>query len=190
MAPKTVKVVEINSEMPEETPVSDPIESETVVETPLVEDVKETVEEVPKVETEEVEQPTKKNHKFNRKSGPQILSKDRVDELVSCQKCGKMVLERTLNYSHLKSCAKHTEDFVPVRELKRIKKIKANIPDEVPKTTLVPTQPKPIPIPIPIPVVQQIVKPQLSYQEMRRDYHRNRVVERSDNMKKLFQNAI
>ena len=169
MAPKKVKIVDIPNLDEEEIP--------------LIEDDKEEIVEEPTEEVEEVEQPTKKVHKFNRKSGPQILAKDRVDELVSCQKCGKMVLAKTLNYSHLKSCAKHSEDFIPVREQNSIKKIKANIPEEVPKTTLVPTQPT-------VTSLSKPILPQASFQDMRREHNRKRITEKSDAMKQLFRNAI
>jgi hypothetical protein len=192
MAPKKIKIVEIHSESNEINQVPEIVEepegvegeaherSETNRETPLNDDVEADDEEIQTVVEETVEPPTKEPHKFNRKSGKQIPSKERLDELVSCKKCGKMVLEKTLNYSHLKSCVKHDEEFIPVAKLNVIKKIKANIPKEVPKTSLVQTPT----------VLSQAILPQPSYQDMRRDYHRTRVTEKSENMKKLFMNAI
>ena len=93
MSPKKIKVVEIHSESNEINPIPEISAESDAVETPLNNDVEADDEEIQTVAEETIEPPTKEPHKFNRKSGKQIPSKDRLDELVSCQKCGKMVLK-------------------------------------------------------------------------------------------------
>ena len=181
MAALPVKIIEIQGETDENNTVLPVVEPAIVVETPIEEDGQKDHVEVPTEKTETVEPPPEKNHKFNRKSGKYLSSKERVDELVSCKKCGKMVLAKTLNYSHLKTCAKHDEPFVPVRELNTIKKTKVKVKPVAPPTEA---------IPVAIPAIPQIAQPQLTYQEMRRDYHRNGMSDRKDQMQKLFLNAI
>ena len=143
-----------------EAPLLEPIIEENNIETqdkPIVED-NPIVEDKPIVEDE-------------------IL---RTNELIKCPKCLKMVTNRTLKYSHKKTCTGEQE----VNKPKPISKKTTVIPEEVPQSQpkLVRTISKATPVTQqPTPEMMKTYRNQMRTEQLRI---------RSDRMSSLFTNSI
>ena len=147
---------------------------ESIVEEPIIEEqVIETKTEVKQQETPTVED--------------KIL---RTNELIKCPKCDKLVTEKTLKYSHKKTCSGEEDKTTP----ERYNTVKpAKIPEDVPIKSVPPSPPKLIRT---VSRIREVIDtaPNRITPEMMREYRNNmrteRIKMRSDEMKSLFTNGI
>ena len=153
-------------------PVNEPIEiKQEVIE--KIETVEEPIE-TPPVEETAVTQ-------------PESTTKTRVQELIKCNKCNKMVTPKTLKYSHKNTCSgeeQNKKKTLPKPEPVKIEKPKTksepvqDIEDIKQPPKLNRTMPDKI-----------IITPEMM-REHRQQIMRERTQLRQDNMKNLFANSI
>ena len=147
---------------------------ESIVEEPIIEEqVIETKTEVKQQETPTVED--------------KIL---RTNELIKCPKCDKLVTEKTLKYSHKKTCSGEEDKTTP----ERYNTVKpAKIPEDVLIKSVPPSPPKLIRT---VSRIREVIDtaPNRITPEMMREYRNNmraeRIQVRSNKMSCLFANSI
>ena len=147
---------------------------ESIVEEPIIEEqVIETKTEVKQQETPTVED--------------KIV---RTNELIKCPKCDKLVTEKTLKYSHKKTCSGEEDKTTP----ERYNTVKpAKIPEDVPIKSVPPSPPKLIRT---VSKIREVIDtaPNRITPEMMKEYRNNmrteRIKMRPDVMKSLFTNSI
>ena len=99
-------------------------------------------------------------------------TKQRVQQLHKCEKCGKMLTLKSLRYSHSKYCGKVSE---PVEtKMKPEPKVRSK-PVSVPE---------PVNEPAPPPVKEK------TFDEMRKERHEQRRAAQKESIQKLFANAV
>ena len=140
----------------------------------------ETIEENPKeVETPQVEDKPVEDTPVKQ---PETNTKTRLQELVKCPKCNKMVTSKTLKYSHKNTCSGEEKN-----KLKKEKPLPKPEPkpehdiEEVPQPKLVKSMPI---IPEREPTTAEIMR------EYRQKMMKERIQLRQDKMKNLFANSI
>ena len=114
----------------------------------------------------------------------------RTNELIKCPKCDKLVTEKTLKYSHKKTCSGEEDKTTP----ERYNTVKpAKIPEDVLIKSVPPSPPKLIRT---VSRIREVIDtaPNRITPEMMREYRNNmrteRIKMRSDEMKSLFTNGI
>ena len=114
----------------------------------------------------------------------------RTNELIKCPKCDKLVTEKTLKYSHKKTCSGEEDKTTP----ERYNTVKpAKIPEDVPLKSVPPSPPKLVRT---VSRIREVIDtaPNQITPEMMREYRNNmrteRIKMRSDEMKSLFTNGI
>ena len=177
MPRKKIQVVDINDTLSTEN-----ADNNDVVDTPPV--ITETeqhpegqpiIEQPPETEVKQPEKQTEPDKHV------------RVNELVPCPKCQKMVTQKTLNYSHKNTCSGEVKP-TPTKP-KQIPDIDENIPIK----SVPPSPPQLIRTISRIPEVKDTAPNRIT-PEMMREYRNNMRTEqikmRSDEMKSLFTNGI
>ena len=165
--PKNDEVIDVTE------PIEEPIE---IPQEPIekLETIEENTQEVetPKVEAKPVEDTPVKQ--------PETNTKTRLQELVKCPKCNKMVTSKTLKYSHKNTCSGEEKN-----KLKKEKPLPKPEPvhdiEEVPQPKLVKSMPI---IPEREPTTAEIMR------EYRQKMMKERIQLRQDKMKNLFANSI
>ena len=103
---------------------------------------------------------------------PPSTTKQRVQQLHKCEKCGKMLTLKSLRYSHSKYCGKVSE---PVEtKMKPEPKVRSK-PVSVPE---------PVNEPAPPPVKEK------TFDEMRKERHEQRRAAQKESIQKLFAKAV
>ena len=155
-------------------PVNEPIE----IPQEVIEKI-ETVEEP--IEAQPVEETAVKQ--------PESTTKTRVQELIKCPKCNKMVKAKTLKYSHKNTCSGEEKNVktVPIPEPVKIKKTVPK-PEPVEDIEDIKQQPK-------LNRTLSILPDKITITaEMIREHRKQIILEkmqmRQDNMKNLFANSI
>ena len=167
--PKNDEVIDVTE--PIEEPIEIPQEPIEKLET-IEEDTREV--ETPQVEAKPVEDTPVKQ--------PETNTKTRLQELIQCPKCNKMIKAKTLKYSHKNTCSGEEKN-----KLKKEKPLPKPEPkpehdiEEVPQPKLVKSMPI---IPEREPTSAEIMR------EYRQRMMRERIELRQDKMKKLFANSI
>ena len=114
----------------------------------------------------------------------------RINELIKCPKCDKLVTKKTLKYSHKKTCSGEEDKTTPER-YNTVKPEK--IPEDVPIKSVPPSPPKLIRT---VSKIREVIDtaPNRITPEMMREYRNNmrteRIKMRSDEMKSLFTRGI
>ena len=177
---KKITVVNIDDNEPKNDEVIDVIEPvEEPVEVPQEPIEKlETIEESPKeLETPQVEDKLVEDTPVKQ---PETNTKTRLQELVKCPKCNKMVTSKTLKYSHKNTCSGEEKN-----KLKKEKPLPKPEPahdiEEVPQPKLVRSTSI---MPEKVPTTNEIMR------EYRQRMMRERIQLRQDKMKNLFSSSI
>ena len=177
---KKITVVNIDDNEPKNDEVIDVTE---LVEEP-VEVPQETIEKLETIEedTKEVETPQVEDKPVDDTpiKQPETNTKTRLQELVKCTKCNKMIKAKTLKYSHKNTCSGEEKN-----KLKKEKPLPKPEPvhdiEEVPQPKLVKSMPI---IPEREPTTAEIMR------EYRQKMMKERLQLRQDKMKNLFANSI
>ena len=139
----------------------------------------ETIEENPKeVETPQVEDKPVDDTPIKQ---PETNTKTRLQELVKCPKCNKMVTSKTLKYSHKNTCSGEEKNQLK-KEKPLPKPEPVHVIEEVPQPKLV--RSTSIIMPEKVPTTNEIMR------EYRQRMMRERIQLRQDKMKNLFANSI
>ena len=104
-----------------------------------------------------------------------LPTKQRVQQLHKCEKCGKMLTLKSLRYSHSKYCGKVSE---PV-ETKMKPEPKVRFASASPVS-----EPAPVNEPAPPPAKEK------TFDEMRKERHEQRRAAQKESIQKLFANAV
>ena len=187
---KKITVVNIDDNEPKNDEVIDVTEP---VEEP-VEVPQETIEKLETIveSTKELETPPVENTPIKQ---PETNTKTRLQELVKCTKCNKMVTSKTLKYSHKNTCSGEEknklkkEKPLPKPEVSRVAAtdtavggvVPAHDIEEVPQPKLVRSTSI---MPEKVPTTNEIMR------EYRQRMMRERIQLRQDKMKNLFANSI
>ena len=110
-----------------------------------------------------------------RVKDPFVPTKQRVQQLHKCEKCGKMLTLKSLRYSHSKYCGKVSE---PV-ETKMKPEPKVRFASASPVS-----EPAPVNEPAPPPVKEK------TFDEMRKERHEQRRAAHKESIQKLFARAV
>ena len=175
---KKITVVNIDDNEPkndEVIDVTEPIEEPIEIPQEPIEKL-ETIEELetPQVEDKPVDDTPIKQ--------PETNTKTRLQELIQCPKCNKMIKAKTLKYSHKNTCSGEEKN-----KLKKEKPLPKPEPkpehdiEEVPQPKLVKSMPI---IPEREPTTAEIMR------EYRQKMMKERIQLRQDKMKNLFANSI
>ena len=166
---KNDEVIDVNE--PVEEPVEVPQEPIEIQQDPI--EKLETIEESPK----ELETPPVENTPIKQ---PETNTKTRLQELIQCPKCNKMIKAKTLKYSHKNTCSGEEKN-----KLKKEKPLPKPEPvhdiEEVPQPKLVKSMPI---IPEREPTAAEIMR------EYRQKMMKERLQLRQDKMENLFANSI
>ena len=155
-------------------PVNEPIE------------IPQEVIEIPQEPIETVETPPVEDTPV---TPPESTTKTRVQELIKCPKCNKMVKAKTLKYSHKNTCSGEEKNVktVPIPEPVKIKKTVPK-PEPVEDIEDIKQQPKlnrtMSILPDKITITPDMIR------EHRKQIVLERIQMRQDNMKNLFANSI
>ena len=140
------------------------------------------------IETQQVETKPEPEPKPESKPEPEpVETQTRLQELIKCPKCNKMVKHKTLKYSHKKTCSGEEsnqkkivkEEPLPEKPAVVVNDIKETPIQEAPKLT----RTKSI-IPEKIQITPEMMK------EHRQNMMKERLQLRQNNMKRLFANSI
>ena len=101
-------------------------------------------------------------------------TKQRVQQLHKCEKCGKMLTLKSLRYSHSKYCGKVSEP------------VEAKMKPE-PKVR---SKPVSVPEPVSEPVNEPEPAKEKTFDEMRKERHEQRRAAQKESIQKLFANAV
>ena len=181
---KTIKVVDI-------------VCDDAVIETdePIVEilDIEPEILDIEDIETEIV----KVIHPTPIKN--ELKTTIKTSDLTECEKCHKMIMSKTLKYSHFKTCGvvkikiPITPIEIPITPIKQIEQItpikQIETPIETPiiKKTIKSVK-KPVIIKKPIPVQEQ--PPIITLDQIKTEYFNNIKQQRAVVMQKLFSNLV
>ena len=171
--PKNDEVIDVNEST--DGPIEVPQETIEKLET-IEEDTKEV--ETPQVEAKPVEDTPVKQ--------PETNTKTRLQELVKCPKCNKMVTSKTLKYSHKNTCSGEEknqlkkEKPLPKQPLKGQPAHEIEVP-QPPEKTLVRSFSV---MPEKVTITPEMMR------EHRQQMMRDRINLRQDKMKNLFNNSI
>ena len=206
--PRKIKVVDLNIE-------DNTVENETqidVSETPEPTENNDKVEENIEIQ-EEPKEPPKTDVKEDIKCDTIIKSETQPDkavrtqELVKCNRCGRMITAKTLRYSHSQTCGvekvrhkvgrKTNEELAQKREEEEAKKEDETNKKAIRVTSNTKTKTIPDIEEVPVKLKKQIsINPTPTYftPEMLRDYHKmmrdERIKQRDEKMKSLFSSAF
>ena len=151
----------------------------------LIEKQKEVIE---KQEVEPKPEPETKPEPEPKPEPVETQTKTRVQELIKCPKCDKMVKLKTLKYSHKKTCSGEEcnqkkivkEEPLPEKPAAVVNDIDETPKQEAPKIS----RTKSIMIPEKIQITPEMMK------EHRQNMMKERLQLRQNNMKRLFANSI
>ena len=180
--PRTKKITVVNID--DNEPKNDEVIDVTEPTDGPVEVLQETIEKLETIEedTKEVETPQVEDKPVEDTpvKQPETNTKTRLQELVKCPKCNKMVTSKTLKYSHKNTCSGEEKN-----KLKKEKPLPKPEPvhdiEEVPQPKLVKSMPI---IPEREPTTAEIMR------EYRQKMMKERIQLRQDKMKNLFANSI
>ena len=200
MAPKKVKVVDATNPETEATDIveqcpDNQTHEEYNIATPT-DIVKEQEYETPPISGNDnpTEQEVKEEQIVEVQQSPSDAEKTtRTNELVKCGKCGKYVTQKTLKYTHHKTCSANTD-----KQTKPKKKEEVEHVDYEPPTAPVAPPPTKLerqrntyiqpPMERHTPILAP--EPKLSFEEMRRQRLKQRADQRTQKHISLFANAI
>ena len=141
------------------------------------------------IETQQVETKPEPEPKPESKPEPEpVETQTRLQELIKCPKCNKMVKLKTLKYSHKQTCSgeeSNQKKIVKEEPLPEKPAVVVNDIDETPKQEAPKiSRTKSIMIPEKIQITPEMIK------EHRQNMMKERLQLRQNNMKRLFANSI
>lgn len=187
--PRKLKVIDINNNEPNSG--TEELNNEVVVESQNIENNNNVEENTDKniveniaAQDNTVEENTIDNHpKTQETESTQNNKAVRTQELVKCERCGRMLTAKTLRYSHAQTCGvdkirnkvgrKTNAELAEKRELEKQTKKEETVPQYVPPKENVPPP-----------------QPTISLHEYHRLMREERQKQRNEKMKNLFSSAF
>lgn len=187
--PRKLKVIDINNNEPNSG--TEELNNEVVVESQNIENNNNVEENTDKniveniaAQDNNVEENTVDNYTVESIAPPTQNNKAvRTQELVKCERCGRMLTAKTLKYSHNQTCGvdkirnkvgrKTNAELAEKRELEKQTKKEETVPQYVPPKENVPPP-----------------QPTISLHEYHRLMREERQKQRNDKMKNLFSSAF